>query len=110
MLVTFYMGNMFIYTLDKTNYIFGQNGEVLGNVCFSGEYTIDQDKKYISVNVIKDLYEISSNPMWEDMTEFKKYKFKYKLEEDFSKIILQYEDKAYEFKKYVIEATRKRSE
>ena len=102
MLVTFYMGTMYMYKLEKTDYIFGKSGEVLGEVCFSGKYSLNKKKKSITANVIKDMYEITSNPMWEDMTEFKKYTFKYKLEKDFSKIVLQYGDKAYEFKKYVI--------
>ena len=102
MLVTFYMSNMFIYKLNDLKRVFGENGEVLGEICFSGEYKIDSGKSMITVDARKDDYIVTSNPMWEDMTEYKTYDILYKLEDDFSKIALQYNNKAYEFKKIVM--------
>lgn len=102
MLVTFYRNNMYIYMLDKTKNIFGERGEVLGDICFSGEYAVDSKKKKMTVNVDEEYYEITSNPLWEGMTEYKEYKFSYKLESD-KKLTLQYGNKAYEFEKYIIE-------
>ena len=102
MLVTFYRNNMYIYMLEKTKNIFGESGEVLGDICFSGEYAVDADKGTMTVNVDEEYFEITSNPLWEGMTEYKTYKFNYKYKNN-NKLTLQYKDKAYEFEKYEIE-------
>ncbi|MBE5934158.1 MAG: hypothetical protein E7262_00005 [Lachnospiraceae bacterium] len=103
MLTTFYNSNMYIYKLDKTNDFIGKSGEVLGEICFSGEYVVDPDKNKITVNVDEEYYEITSNELWEGMTEYKEYEFKYKLSDKNSKLTLQYEDKAYEFEKHILD-------
>jgi hypothetical protein len=103
MLVTFYMNNMYIYKMDKVDNIFGENQEVLGEICFSGNYTLDFEKTMIKVDVIEEDYIITSNELWEDMDKYGEYKFTYKLDENITKLTLQYKDKAYEFEKYIIE-------
>ena len=102
MLVTFYRNNMYIYMLEKTKNIFGESGEVLGEICFSGEYAMNPEKEKMTVNVDEEYYEITSNPLWDGMTEYKDYTFSYKLENN-KKLTLQYGGKAYEFQKYEIE-------
>lgn len=96
MLVSFYNGDMYIYNLNSDKKVFGDQGEVLGDICLFGAYT--QDDKKARINVLTEHEgDVKDNPMWPQMKELGEYEFKYRVEGEFEKLVLQYEDKAYEF-------------
>ena len=61
-----------------------------------GAYSQDNEKARIKV-VAEHEGDVKDNPMWPQMKELGEYEFKYRVEGEFEKLVLQYEDKAYEF-------------
>jgi hypothetical protein len=98
MLLCFYAGDMYMYNLNDVENVFGDNKEVLGDVCFFATYIQESAKNKITANAENE-GDVKSNPMWPQMTELGEYEFKYRVEGDFDNIVLQYEDKSYEFEK-----------
>lgn len=98
MLVSFYSGSMYIYNLKDTSKVFGDNKEVLGDVCLFGEYKQVPSESKITV-IAENEGDVAENPMWPQMKELGEYVFLYRIEGKYDKLVLQYEDKAYEFKK-----------
>ena len=102
MLVSFYSENMYIYILKDTSKIFGENKEVLGETCLFGTYNQDASKSKITVLAEND-GDAKTNPMWPEMGELGEYEFLYRIEDNYKKIVLQYNDKAYEFTRVINE-------
>lgn len=102
MLVSFYSENMYIYILKDTLKIFGENKEVLGETCLFGTYNQDASKSKITV-LTENAGDVKTNPMWPEMGELGEYEFLYRIEDNYKKIVLQYNDKAYEFTRVINE-------
>lgn len=102
MVVSFYSESMSIYLLDDTSKIFGENKEVLGDTCLFGTYKLDSATSKITV-LIENEGDVKTNPMWPEMKELGEYEFLYRIEGDYEKIVLQYNEKAYEFARVINE-------
>lgn len=102
MLVSFYSGEMYIYNLKDKSNVFGNNKEVLGDVCLFGEYKQVPSESKITV-IAENEGDVKENPMWPEMKELGEYVFLYRIEGKYDKLVLQYNDKAYEFEKIVNE-------
>ena len=102
MMGNFYSGNMYLYNLDDNSKLFGENKEVLGEVCLFGEYKQEPSESKITV-VAENEGDVKENPMWPQMKELGEYVFLYRIEGKYDKLVLQYDDKAYEFTKIINE-------
>lgn len=102
MLVSFYSGEMYIYNLKDNTKVFGDNKEVLGEMCLFGDYKQVPSESKITV-VAENEGDVKENPMWPEIKELGEYVFLYRIEGKYDKLVLQYNDKAFEFEKIVNE-------